>query len=267
MLEARCVTYRCAEKSLVRDVSLRLEPGRLHALLGPNGAGKSTLVKLMSGQLRPSSGDVLLAGRPLDQFTPQQLALQRALLAQNRAVGFPFSAFDVVLMGRHPHVTLSGETEHDRAEAERCLAETDSGHLAARIYNTLSGGEAARVDLARVLAQDTEVLLLDEPTNHLDPRHQVAVLKLCKQLTAAGRAVVVCMHDLNLAAQFADHILMMKDGAAVVDGAPRDVLTAELLHAVYEIPFAIWEKPGGGICILPDANEATENLCVATSGT
>jgi iron complex transport system ATP-binding protein len=240
----------------VRDVSLRLESGRFCALLGPNGAGKSTLVKLMSGQLDPSSGDVLLGGRPLGSYSPEQLALERALLSQNRAVGFPFSAFDVVMMGRHPHTLGRGESEYDRSEAERCLEETDAGHLSQRIYNTLSGGEAARVDLARVLAQDTEVLLLDEPTNHLDPRHQVAVLSLCSQLAAAGCAVVVCMHDLNLAAQYADHVLVLKDGAAVAAGTPRETLTAELLQDVYDIPFAVWDRPGGDVCIMPEAPPA-----------
>lgn len=252
MLEARSVTFRCGEKSLVRDVSLRVEPGRVCALLGPNGAGKSTLVKLMSGQITPSSGDVLLQGQPLHDFTPGQLAMRRALLSQNRAVGFPFSAFDVVLMGRHPHVTGAGESEHDRAEAERCLAATEASHLSQRRYNTLSGGEAARIDLARVLAQDTDVLLLDEPTNHLDPRHQVAVLNLCRQLADAKRAVVVCMHDLNLAAEYADHVLVLKDGIAVASGTPAHTLSAELLQEVYEIPFAVWERPDGGICIMPE---------------
>lgn len=256
MLEARCVTFRCNNKSLVKDVSLKTAPGRLTALLGPNGAGKSTLLKLMTGQLQPTSGDVLVAGRPLAECTPGYMALQRAVLAQNRAVGFPFSCFDVVMMGRHPHIMGRGEGELDRAEAERCLAETDAAHLSQRIYNTLSGGEAARIDLARVLAQDTEILLLDEPTNHLDPRHQVAVLKLCAELTGAGRSVIVCMHDLNLAAQYADHVLVMKNGCTVADGTPAETLTPELLERVYKIPFAVWERPDGGICILPQTQNA-----------
>lgn len=265
MLEARSVTFRCDGKSLVRDVSLQLKPGQVCALLGPNGAGKSTLVKLMSGQLAPTSGDVLLQGQPLQRFTPHQLATRRALLSQNRAVGFPFSAFDVVLLGRHPHVTGTGESEIDRAEAERCLAATESSHLSQRTYNTLSGGEAARIDLARVLAQDTDVLLLDEPTNHLDPRHQVAVLKLCRELANAKRAVAVCMHDLNLAAQFSDHVLLLKNGNVIAAGTPEETLSAELLEEVYEVPFAVWERPDGGLCILPQSHRAcAPRLALAT---
>src|SRR5690606_28799145 len=141
---------------------------------------------------------------------------------------------------------------HDREIVETCLVKTDAWHLARRVYNTLSGGEAARVDVARVLAQETSILLLDEPTNHLDPRHQVAILKLCRDMASAGCAVVVCMHDLNLAAQFADDVLILKSGRAVAHGAPADVFTESLLEDVYEMPFLVWPHPVKGVCIMPD---------------
>lgn len=252
MLETRNVSYRVGTKSLVEDVSLHVEEGRICALLGPNGAGKSTLVKLMSGQLSADSGDITIGGRSIKEYDIPVLARHRAVLSQSRSVGFPFSAFDVALMGRHPKIVGGGESAHDREVVETCLIKTDAWHLAQRVYNTLSGGEAARVDVARVLAQETSILLLDEPTNHLDPRHQVAILKLCREMASAGCAVVVCMHDLNLAAQFADDVLILKNGRAVAHGVPTDVLTESLLEDVYEMSFIVWPHPVNGVCIMPD---------------
>ncbi len=256
MLETRTVSYRINGKLLVDSVSLELHAGQVCALLGPNGAGKSTLVKLMSGQLNATAGEVIVCGRPINQYDAPGLACERAVLSQSRSVGFPFSAFDIALMGRHPRTTGGGETAADREVVTQCLIKTDAWHLAQRVYNTLSGGEAARVDLARVLAQETEILLLDEPTNHLDPRHQVAVLRLCREMADAGCAVVVCMHDLNLAAQFAHKVLVLKEGRAVACGAPADVLTEDLLEEVYEIPFLVWPHPANGLCIMPDTSRS-----------
>jgi len=258
MLEVQNCTYSINGKSLLRNVSLKLHPGQVTALLGPNGAGKSTLVKIMSGQLSPTAGSVCLKGSRLSDLTSVGLAKERAVLAQSRAVGFPFKAFDVALMGRHPHNVSGAESPADLQIVEACLARTDSDHLSQRIYNTLSGGEAARIDLARVLAQETDILLLDEPTNHLDPRHQVQVLKLCRELAAEGKAVAVCMHDLNLAAQYCTEILLLKNGEMVASGTPKEILTAELLQKVYDTAFVVWQRPGGGVCILPmDEAEVT----------
>lgn len=259
MLEARGVSFHAGSKALVNNVSLALEPGSLCAILGPNGAGKSTLVKLMTGQLKPSAGEITLHGKPLATYDAAALARQRAVLAQSRAVGFPFKAQDVVMMGRHPHVVGRMESETDFRVVESCLQKTDADYLAQRIYNTLSGGESARVDLARVLAQETPILFLDEPTNHLDPKHQVAVLSLCRELADAGMAVAVCMHDLNLAGQFADRALVMKNGATEAFGRTGETLTPQLLRQVYEIPFSVWERTGGGICILPGVEGAMPN--------
>jgi iron complex transport system ATP-binding protein len=252
MLEVRNATYINNGRALVSDISLHLKPGSVCALLGPNGAGKSTLLKIMSGQLKATCGEVLLNGRPIEAYMPAQLAKLRGVLSQSRSVGFPFNVFDVAMMGRHPQLSGRGETPADRAKVNTALEDTESDHLAHRIYNTLSGGEAARVDLARVLAQETPVLLLDEPTNHLDPRHQVAVLRLCRQLARNGLAVAVCMHDLNLAAQYADQVLVMKEGRAEAQGSTAANLTSDLLGRVYEIPFSVWERPSGGLCILPE---------------
>lgn len=262
MLEARAVSYYVGEKRLLDNVSLSLEPGTVTALLGPNGAGKSTLIKLMSGQLAPSLGEVLLDGRRLQDYGPGLLAMRRALLSQNRSVGFPFKAVEVVMMGRHPYGGNHGESEADRRMAMSCLGQTDAEHLAERVYNTLSGGEAARVDLARVIAQDTEFFLLDEPTNHLDPRHQMAVLRLCRHLAAEGRSVAICMHDLTLAARFADVVMVLKDGRTVASGPAGYVLTPELLREVYEMPFLVFPGMRGEICILPDEPDLGEQARV-----
>lgn len=251
MLETVNCCYSIGRSELVVDVSMTAEPGTVTALMGPNGAGKSTLLKMMSGQLTPSSGEVRLAGKPLGAYTPMQMARLRSMLAQNRTMGFPFSAYDVVLLGRHPFGASKAEAAKDHQMAMDTLARTDAGHLAGQVYNTLSGGEATRVDLARILAQQADLLLLDEPTNHLDPKYQVAVLQLCRDLADEGKTVVLCLHDLNLAANFCDTIMLMKNGRAVACGGPEAVLTAKTLEHVYDLPFHIIPQPGRAPCILP----------------
>lgn len=251
MLEALNCCYETAGKSLVSGVSVTVQKGRVLALMGPNGAGKSTLIKLLSGQLQPTGGEVRLGGRPLASYSTPELARRRSLLAQSRQMTFPFSACDVVLLGRHALGSSRREKQDDAALANTLLARTEAAHLTSRIYNTLSGGEAARVDMARILAQNTDVLLLDEPTNHLDPRHQLAVLQLCRSLAAEGKAVAVCLHDLTLAANFCDDILLMKSGEMMAWGTPEIALTAPNLRKVYDTSFHILRQPGAPVCIVP----------------
>ena len=242
VLEAREVSYRAGSALLVDGVSLALAPGEVLALVGPNGAGKSTLLRLLAGDLTSSSGEVLLDGRPLASYGPRELALRRAVMPQQTVLQFAFTAREVVLMGRSPHLR-GAEREHDFAVAHACMMRTDSAQFAGRAYPTLSTGEQQRVTLARVLAQQTPILLLDEPTSSLDIRHQEMVMQIAREAAEEGAAVLAVLHDLNLAAAYADRIAVLRRGRLVAAGAPADVLTGELLSDVFEHPILVTPHP------------------------
>lgn len=243
VLQADGIGYRLSQRDLLADVSLALCPGELLALLGPNGAGKTTLLRLLAGELRPTTGAVLLDGRPLSAFAPAELARRRAVLPQSTLLRFPFTVLEVALMGRHPHLGPAGETPGDVAAARAALARAEALALEGQRYPTLSGGEQGRVNLARALAQDTPLLLLDEPTAHLDPRHQHATLRLARELAAEGSAVLAVLQDVNQAATYADRVALLRDGRLVAAGSPWQVLTPERLEAVFGLPFTLTRHP------------------------
>lgn len=243
-LEARAVSFRAGEALLLDEVSIELQPGEVLALVGPNGAGKSTLLRVLAGDLAPSAGVVLLDGAPLSSFNPRALALQRAVMPQQTLLQFSFSAFEVALMGRSPHLGASrGESEADVAIVREALARVDALALAGRGYPSLSTGEQQRVTLARVLAQQAPVLLLDEPTSALDIRHQELVTQIAREQAQAGGAVLIVLHDLNLAAACAGRVAVLQQGRLVACGSPWQVLTAELLSRVFEHPIAVLPHP------------------------
>ncbi|WP_067834288.1 heme ABC transporter ATP-binding protein [Nocardia lijiangensis] len=232
-------------------VDFEVTAGEVVALVGPNGAGKSTLLAALAGELTLSEGSVELDGSGLDHWTPLDMARRRAVLPQSHTVGFPFTAREVVAMGRAPWVrTARGERDDEFVAA--AMTSADVAHLAARSFPTLSGGERARVALARVLAQDTATLLLDEPTAALDLGHQEAVLRLATERAAAGAAVVVVLHDLGIAAAYADRVAVLESGRIAADGPPREVLTTELLSRVYQHPVEVLDHPvTGAQLVLP----------------
>lgn len=249
-LVAEGVSLSFSGKPVLRDVSLAVVPGELHALIGPNGAGKSTLLAMLSGDRTPESGTVALAGKSLREWRFKDLARERAVLTQDNTVSFPFTAAQIVEMGRAPWQRTPAENEDDQAIAE-AVAQTDVRHLLERTIPHLSGGERARVALARVLAQRAPILLLDEPTAALDLRHQEDVLRIARDRARAGDAVVVVLHDLNLAAAYADRITLLARGEISASGAPSDVLTAERVHEVYGQEVEIIERPGRPPLIVP----------------
>lgn len=222
-------------------------------MLGPNGAGKTTLLRLLSGEIPPNTGEVRLGGKPLERYRPAELARVRALLPQQRELSFPFSAYEVAFLGRMPHLEARAETPQDHAAVQKALEQTDALGLAERLYPSLSGGEKARVDLARVLAQEPAILLLDEPTNHLDPKHQLELLEHCRHLAHSGCLVIAALHDLNLASLFADRLLLMKDGRVMASGTAQELLSPELLERVYGVPFQLYPHPSGRPLALPRA--------------
>ncbi|WP_280262046.1 heme ABC transporter ATP-binding protein [Nocardia wallacei] len=245
-LSARQVSVdRGAGRRVLDHVDLEVVAGQILALVGPNGAGKSTLLAALSGELDLATGTVELDGRPIAHWAPVDMARRRAVLPQNHTVGFPFTAREVVTMGRSPWARTPRQ-DHDEAAIAAALAATDTEHLAARPFPALSGGERARVALARVLAQDTPTLLLDEPTAALDLGHQEQVLRLARARAADGAAVVVVLHDLGIAAAYADRVAVLDGGRLAAAGAPRDILTTDLLSLVYQHPVEVFDHPRTG---------------------
>jgi iron complex transport system ATP-binding protein len=231
--------------SILEDISLDVRHGRVLALVGPNGAGKSTLLGLLAGDAPPTEGRIELDGRSMAAWSSAELARARAVLLQSNQVAFSFTVRQVVEMGRAPWLGTP-QSEEDEAAIEAALAEADVVELAERAFPTLSGGERARASLARVLAQRTPILLLDEPTAALDLRHQEEVLRIARRHAAAGGAVVAVLHDLSLAAAYADEIAMMHRGRLVAVGSPAEVLTAERVAEVYGLEVRILPDPDTG---------------------
>ncbi|MGW4632113.1 heme ABC transporter ATP-binding protein [Nocardia sp. NPDC004415] len=251
-LRATGLTVRRGQRTVLDDVDFQVAAGELVALVGPNGAGKSSLLAALAGELEPSTGTVKLEGHALTHWNHADMARRRAVLPQSHAVGFPFTAREVVAMGRSPWLHTAA-AEHDDTVIAAALVATDVTHLAGRPFPSLSGGERARVALARVLAQDTATLLLDEPTAALDIGHQEAVLRLAADRAATGSAVVVVVHDLGVAAAYADRVTVLDGGRVAADGPPRTVLTRELLTEVYRHPVDVFDHPTTGAqLVLPD---------------
>jgi iron complex transport system ATP-binding protein len=248
MLEARNITINYGPRAAVADVSLLPKPGEVIAIIGPNGAGKSTFLRALNGSLPISSGEVLLDGKPLSTFARRAVARHIAVVAQESDLRFPVTVMEFVLGGRHAWTTAWGwETERDVDIARKVLRETELEDFAARLMNELSGGERQRAVLARALATEASVLLLDEPTANLDLAHQATMLRLVRARCDNGSAsAVVVTHDVNLAAEFADRVLLMKDGRMIASGPPGEVLTADLLRKVFDLEVLVDAHPISG---------------------
>ncbi|MEO5534238.1 MAG: heme ABC transporter ATP-binding protein [Pseudolysinimonas sp.] len=242
-LRAHSVSVDLGGRRVLHDVTLDVIPGEVLALVGPNGAGKSTLLSVLSGELAPASGSVLLDDRDVRSFSPLELARRRAVLTQDNTLIFPFRVLEVIQMGRSPW-TRTGELADDTRAVSSAAARADVGHLAHRRFTELSGGERARVSLARVLAQDTGIVFLDEPTAALDLRHQEDVLRIARELADAGRAVVLVVHDLSLAGSVADRVALLSAGRLAAVGVPADVLTASTISSVYGLEVRVVEIDG-----------------------
>jgi iron complex transport system ATP-binding protein len=225
-------------QQILTDIDLEIRAGEVLALVGPNGAGKSTLLSVLSGDLRPTRGSVTVDGRDIRDIRHIELARLRSVLTQENQVSFPFTVTEVVEMGRSPWQRTSSRDDDERAIAEAIQA-TDVSHLAARRYTSLSGGEKARVSLARVLAQGTPTVFLDEPTAALDLRHQEEVMSTAAGLARSGRAVVVVVHDLSLAAAYADRVALVASGRLETAGTPEEVFTAERVGRIYGLPVEV----------------------------
>jgi iron complex transport system ATP-binding protein len=237
-VDATAITVRAGHAVLLDGVSCSAEPGEAIAIAGPNGAGKSTLLRVLSGDRRPEHGEVRLKGRPLAQFSARSLAHHRAVLSQTTVIAFPFTVAEVVAMG-----IPDGNPRERGAAVDAALDEVGLTGFRDRIITTLSGGEQHRAHLARVLVQLASgerehgpgLLLLDEPTASLDLHHQIDFVALARERAAQGTTVVAVLHDLNLAATFADRILMLHRGKVAADGAPQITITERLLADVFGV--------------------------------
>ncbi|MEU4703141.1 ABC transporter ATP-binding protein [Nonomuraea dietziae] len=228
-------------RSLVRELSLRVESGSVVGLVGPNGSGKSTALRCVYRALRPSSGTVWVGEDDLARVTARESARVIAAMTQDGGLDLAFTVEEVVALGRTPHLRGNQPlSERERQLCEQAMDRLDIRHLARRVVLTLSGGERQRVLLARALVQEPEILVLDEPTNHLDVRHQVGLLSLLRGL---GLTVLVVLHDLNLAAAACDRLGVLSRGRLVAAGPPVDVLTAELVRDVFGVEASVVPHP------------------------
>jgi iron complex transport system ATP-binding protein len=232
MIAAESITIVRGGRPLLDRLSMELRHGEVLAVLGPNGAGKSTLLRALSGELRPDGGRVTLEGTPIDRIRPRELARRRAVLPQHASVAFAMTARAVAALGRLPH-------DGDGGAVAAALRQAGVAHLADRLYQTLSGGEQQRVHLARVLAQlagpEGAYLLLDEPVAALDIAHQLAICALARPRAQAGIAVLMVLHDVNLAARVADRVLLMRSGTVHAIGPPCTTLRPETLEPVFGV--------------------------------
>lgn len=254
MLSVQNISINYGVCAVVQDVSFALETGKIIAILGANGAGKTTLLKSLNGSLPITKGKIILDDKSLNEYSRREIAQKIAVIAQENETKFPMTVLEFVLAGRFAHGTAFGwETENDLQIALDCLNLCDLENYENRLMNQLSGGERQRVVLARALATNAKILLLDEPTANLDLAHQALMFRLVKERCETCNAnAIVITHDLNLAAEFADEIILLEKGRILANGSPEKVLTEENLQAIF------------GVKVLLDKNPVSKNVRITT---
>jgi iron complex transport system ATP-binding protein len=224
------------QKSVLQDINIEVNEGEIMVLVGPNGSGKTTLLKNIGGVLKPAKGAVYLDMQRLSMLSPKEIATHIAAVDQEHEVGFDFTVLELVEMGRTPHLgRLERLGERDIEAIRRAMSITDTATFSTRPLNELSGGEKQRVFLAIALAQEPQVLLLDEPTANLDVKYQIEIMDTIKTLACDGLTVIAAIHDLNIAANYADRIALINDGQLIATGNPQDVLTEENIAKVFHV--------------------------------
>lgn len=249
MLKVENIQYSIDKKEIVRNISAEFLPGEFNVILGPNGSGKSTFLKIFSGEINGYSGSVFYNQTNISKEKKEMLAKCRAVLSQQPELSFPLTVDEVIMMGRYPHFHFS-PTKKDIAICNEVIDKLDLSVFKERKYLTLSGGEKQRVQLARILTQIWETdsstvryLFLDEPLNNLDISHQQEILQLTKEFTGSNTVIVAVLHDINLAAQYADKLFFLKDGQLLAQGKPAEVLTPGLLLQVFNTSTTIIQNP------------------------
>ncbi len=248
-LEMRRVTLGYYHQPVLRDITFKASPGEMVGLIGPNGSGKSTVIKALSRVMRPDAGTISINGRDIGRISRRELACLVGVVPQLPLLPSAFTAFEIVLMGRNPHLGLfQSESRRDAALAWEALQKTGTDALASRHINELSGGEIQCVLIARVLVQETEAILLDEPTANLDIGRQADILDLIRRLCAENKlTVIAAIHDLNLAAQYCDRLVLIHEGHVHAEGAPAEVITEANLRQVYRAGDCVFTHPVNGL--------------------
>jgi len=253
-LRAEALTLSYGDRPVVADLDLEIPPGRITVIVGANGCGKSTLLRALARLLAPTTGQVLLDGAALRSLPTKEIARTLGLLPQSPTAPEGIAVADLVGRGRHPHQRMLARwSENDYAVVAQALADTGTAELADRPVDELSGGQRQRVWIAMALAQETDILLLDEPTTFLDVSHQIEVLDLLTDLNRArGTTIVMVLHDINLAARYADHVFAVRGGRVVASGAPAEVITADLIRDVFDLDALVVPDPvSGSPLVLP----------------
>jgi len=245
MISIKQVSFSYGENLVLHNINLSVQEGEVVSLLGPNGSGKTTLIKLVSGVLRPATGDIHLNGSTLGGMKRRQVAQRVAVVPQQFSMPFAFTLREVVLLGRTPfHSIFSDECERDHTVVQQAMEHVGITFLKERFFNELSGGERQKAILAMALAQEPRILLLDEPTAHLDISHQVEILNLVRRLNREqGVTVIGVMHDLNMAALYFERLILLKEGSIFADGTPEEVLTAETIEEVFSASVQVTRHP------------------------
>lgn len=251
-LAAEALSLAYGDRTIIEDLDLTLPPGRITAIVGANGCGKSTLLRALARLIRPKSGRVLLDGMPLQNRPSKEIARTLGLLPQSPTAPEGIAVADLVGRGRHPHQKLLARwSEQDYTVVAQSLAATGTEDLADRSVDELSGGQRQRVWIAMALAQETDILLLDEPTTFLDVAHQIEVLDLLTDLNRdRGTTIAMVLHDINLAARYADHVIALRGGKIVASGAPADVVTSDLIRDVFDLDALVIGDPVSGTPIV-----------------
>lgn len=251
MIEAKNIGYAVGNTFLVNDISLKVLSGEFVVIMGANGAGKSTLLKMLAGSLQPTVGEISMNEKSLKEFSTEELAVKRAVLSQQYAIVFPSTAKDIVTIGRYPYFNNKPSATDERI-IQQCMQQMEVTVLAERDYNTLSGGEAQKVQMSRVLAQIGEpeqakdkILFLDEPVSHLDIKYQHQLLQVAKSLCSHHVAVIAVLHDINLAVKYASKILFMKNGQLITTLNHPHEISTNITHEVFDVDAKIIKDEKG----------------------
>jgi iron complex transport system ATP-binding protein len=239
MIEAQNICVKIGQKNILEVTNIKIKSGKINVILGANGAGKSTLLKCLTG-INSCAGEILLDGKNLNDYSLVELSKKRAVFSQSQSINFPFSAIEIVSLGRSPYLS-NRNLKQDQKTIEEVLREVDGWHLKDRDFSTLSGGEQQRIHLARVLVQiwnqKNACLFLDEPTSALDLKHQHQILQIVKKLAAKNNLTIcIIMHDISLAAFYADEVILMKDGKILFNGEKKKKLNVQNLSEIFDVP-------------------------------
>lgn len=244
-IKVKDLSWNYGEETILRGLNLNIEKGKFYSILGPNGSGKTTLLKNILKLLAPKKQSIFIGDEDITNISTKEMAKKIASVPQDTNVSFDFSVLDIVLMGRTPYLKrFEVEGEKDLAIAKEAMELTDTWRFKDKLINTLSGGERQRVIVARAMVQKTEILLLDEPISHLDIHHQVELLDTVSSLSKdKGITVVAVLHDINMAAQFSDYLILLSDGEIVSAGTPEEVIIKEKIQEVYKMECCIIKNP------------------------